>query len=371
MNVARLHTALENKLGNFARALVDQDRARVVIPPQRNEAGYWFGGGNLAIDAQGQLYLAGRFRNQGDSRSGLAAGERGLELAIFRSTDGGVSFQKIVSRSKADLPVGDRDVLSIEGSALLWNASGVELFVSSEKTGIAYPPGLESFLKPGCGVWTIDRLSARTVEGLSSATPEPLVNSEDPEHLHVKDPRVYRSLNGDLVLMFCTHPFNWSSSNTAFAIRWPNSIQFAPPHFDLMPRGTTWDVAITRGTCLLDVPRTGSFRHLQVTLLFYDGGESLRNLDEHPAAFRRPRGYSCEELGGLAYAVNGDLRSIRRLSTTLPFFVSPHGTGCSRYVDILSTSDDYLVTWQQSQPDGSQPLVMNKVSKKSVHELLQ
>ena len=68
-----------------------------------------------------------------------------------------------MSFSKPELNVGDRSVLSIEGSALLFNEQGVELFVSSEKAGIDYPAEFRSFLKPGTGVWTIER---RVPQGL-------------------------------------------------------------------------------------------------------------------------------------------------------------------------------------------------------------
>lgn len=359
--MARLAPLLESKLIAFAETLVDQSHARVIVPPQRAAPGFWFGGGNLVADADGTLYLVGRYRNQGDSRTGLAAGERGLELAVFQSRDHGQTFQKLASFSKQALSQPGRDVLSIEGSALHLTQEGIELYVSSEKAGIDYPSGLESFLKPGCGVWTIERLSARSLDELTAAKPDTILQSSDPERLHVKDPHCYLGEGDQLVVMYCTHPFNWSSSNTAFAVRPPGSSQFMPSQHDWFGRGNTWDVAISRGTCLIDVPRVGAFREQQVTLLFYDGGESLRNLDEHVAAVKRPRGYSCEELGGLAYAVNGDLSEFHRLSRTLPLFVSPYGTGCSRYVDVLKTSRGYFVTWQQSQPDLSQPLVLNFV----------
>ncbi len=292
---------------------------------------------------------------------GLAVGERGCELAIFRSEDRGRSWEKIVSLSKADLSRPGRHVLSIEGSALHWTRPGIELFVSSEREGIGYPEGLESFLKPGCGVWTIERLAAKSVEQLRQARIKTVFASRDPEHLHVKDPRVYDAAGG-LVVMYCTHPFCWSSSNTAFAERPSGAQRFGPPRCNLFPRGTTWDVAMTRGTCLLDVPRIGAFQQERVTLLFYDGGESLRNLDQHASAVRRPRGYSCEELGGVAYFLDGDYSHIHRLTTTMALHISPYGTGCSRYVDVLRTNDGYYATWQQSQPDQSQPLVLNFVS---------
>lgn len=368
--MSRLEYSLESKLTAFAQALVDQSRARVIVSPQRPGTGYWFGGGNLIEHPQGTLFLVGRFRNQGDSRSGLAAGERGLELTVFSSQDGGATFQKRLSFSKADLSQPGREVLSIEGSALHWTQGGVELFVSSEKAGIGYPAGLETFLKPGCGIWTIERLQAVAIDELPTALAETVFESDDPEHLHCKDPRCYDSPAGDLLMMFCSHPFSWSSSNTALALRRRGKSGFDKPQYGVFPRGTTWDVAITRGTCLLDVPRMGPFCNRQVTLLFYDGGESLRNLDEHAAAVKRPRGYSCEELGGLAYVVNGEFHQIHRLSTTLPLLTSPHGTGCSRYVDILMTGEGYYATWQQSQPDFSQPLVMNFLGLDDVERIL-
>jgi hypothetical protein len=114
----------------------------------------------------------------------------------------------------------------------------------------------------------------------------------------------------------------------------------------------------------------GDFANRQTSLFFYDGGECVRDLDQHRSAVKRPRGYSCEELGGVACLENGDLHAVRRLSVIEPALVSPHGTGCSRYVDVLVTDEGYYVTWQQAQPDGSQPLVMNFVSMQAVTGLL-
>ncbi len=239
-------------------------------------------------------------------------------------------------------------------------AAGVELYVSTEKTAIDYPPGLESYLKPGAGVWTIDRIVASSVEALAKAPVETILRSDDPQFVQVKDPFLY-----DDCLLFCTHPFCWTSSNTGYA-----KLDGRDPHFDFFPRGFTWDVAMTRGTAVLPIPPVGDFADQPVALMFYDGGECMHNLDEHAAAVKRPRGYSCEELGGLAYFTDGDLSSIRRLSVCEPMFVSPHGTGCSRYVDVLVTADGYYATWQQSRADQSQPLVMNFVSTDAAIELL-
>jgi len=368
--MSRLDRDLETKLTDFALALVDQQKARVAVPPQRSSTGFWFGGGNMVEDAEGRFYLVGRYRNFGDSRTGLGAGERGLELAIFRSDDRGQSFQKQVSFSKPELNVGDRSVLSIEGSALHFNEQGVELFVSTEKAGIEYPAEFQSFLKPGAGVWTIERLQADSIDELKNASIETVLESIEPAVLHVKDPVVYSTASGDLVLMYCTHSYCWSSSNTAYAMRASGSDELSESCFSFFPRGFAWDIAIARGTCILDVPQVGVFANRQVSLLFYDGGEALRNLDEHEQAVKRPRGYSCEEIGGVAYFIGGDMSRIYRLSRNKPLFISPYGTGCSRYVDVLAANDGLYATWQQSQVDLSQPLVLNFVSNDEVAKLL-
>jgi len=324
----------------------------------------------MVQDADGRFWVVGRYRNAGDSRTGLGAGERGLELAVFCSTDQGRSFDQTFAWSKSDLNEGQRAVVSIEGSALHWTEKGVELFVSTEQTGIGYPEDFEAFLKPGTGVWVIQRLAAATIAELPSAPVETILESRDPNRLHVKDPAVYDAPDGTTVLLFCTHPFCWSSSNTAWARRPSGSDHFDEPIWDAFPRGPAWDVAITRGTALWDVPRLGPFQKRSATVLFYDGGESLRNLDEHERALRRPRGYSCEELGGAACFFDGDMRRIERLSAHLPLFVSPYGTGCSRYVDVLAVDEGFYVTWQQSQADGSQPLVMNFVGMRELAAVL-
>ncbi|MBM82644.1 MAG: hypothetical protein CMJ78_18940 [Planctomycetaceae bacterium] len=363
-----LDASLEAKLKQLTDALIDQQAARTIVEPLGQCEGFWFGGGNMQVDANGDLLLVGRYRNHGDSRTGLSAGTRGLELAIFRSTDHGNSFQKELSFSRADLNVGDRQVISIEGSALRLTPGGVELFVSTEKTGIPYPDHLAEFLKPDTGVWTVDFIKADSIAGLREAAITTLIECDDSSYLHVKDPFLYEHADG-MSMGFCTHPYGWTSSNMAIAHRRPDGT-FESPNYACFPRGTTWDVAMSRGTALFDAPRVGAFEEISVTLLFYDGGESLRKMDEHSAAVRRPRGYSCEELGGVAYWLNDDQSKIHRLSKELPAFVSPWGTGCSRYVDVLATPDGLWATWQQSQEDCSQPLVANFLAMDRVTEIL-
>ncbi len=320
--------------------------------------------------SDGTLWLVGRYRNQGDSRTGLGQGERGLELAIFRSDDAGKTFSKAISLGKSDLNVGDREVLSIEGTALRLVDNGVQLFLSTEKTGIDYPVGLESYLKPGTGVWTVDRIVGDDIDSLANATVETILSQDDPRFNQVKDPFLFQHAD-NAHLLFCSHPFCWSSSNTGKAALTEDGSVAGAADFEFFPRGFTWDVAMTRGTSILPLPSVGILAEQSIGLFFYDGGECVRNLDEHSAAVKRPRGYSCEELGGAAVVDIHDLDCIERLSINEPLLVSPHGTGCSRYVDVLETEAGYYTTWQQSQPDYSQPLVMNFVPRETIISLLE
>ncbi len=366
-----IESEAKQKLILLAGALVDQRKARVLVPALRAQDGFWFGAGSVVEDADGGFVLSGRYRNAGDSRTGLRGGERGAELAVFRSDDRGAAWRKVLSFSKADLGYGDREVLSIEGSCLHPVHGGMELYVSSEKSGIPYAAGFEEFQKPGTGVWSIDRLAARSMEELGRARPHPLLECREPSFLHVKDPAVFDLANGDTALLFCTHPFTWASSNSGVAVRRRGAADFGAPDYRFFPRGTSWDVAISRLTGRLPVPRMGVFRSRPpLTLYFYDGGEAMRCHEEHPQAVKRPRGCSCEELGGLAWAADDSFPRLERLSPHLPLFVSPYGTGCSRYVSTLSTREGIFAFWQQSQPDRSQPLVGNFLPAAELERIL-
>ena len=363
---------LKQKLIRLGQALVDQEKARIIVSPAQRGYGYWFGGGNIVTDNSGTLYSCGRYRNAGDSRVGIGAGARGFELAIFSSRDGGKNFEKRRSFSKSDLSHGQQEVISIERSWINTNEDKVELYISTEKAEIPYPKGLEHFKKANTGVWTIDIMEANSIETLDPKNIRPLLRGDDPRFYHFKDPFVFTNSRNDTVLVFCTHPFNWTSSNAAYAVRPAGATDFGKPDLTFFPRGFAWDVAISRLTNVLHLPPTGILENLQpVYLCFYDGGESIRNYEEHAQAVKRPRGYSCEELGGLGFFLEEEFPSIERLSINLPMFISPYGTGCSRYFSTLSTEDGIYTSWMQSQEDLSQPLVLHFLSMNEVKSILR
>ena len=363
---------IQDILQRLAARLVDQEAASVLVPPQAHAEGYWFGGGNVVIDAEGTYWLCGRYRNQGDSRTGVGAGERGLELAIFRAESPHGPWQKALSFSKEDLAIDGQEVVSIEGSALRLCEGSVELFVSTEKQQ-AYPEGIRTFQKPGTGCWAIDMISAGSIDQLHGSSIRSVIDCADPAALHIKDPVVFNlpGGNGDTALIFCSHPYTWASSNTGLAVREDGQDDFSLKTLQLLQRGATWDVAATRITDCMPVPALGRLAAMpEISLYFYDGAECLRSLDENPAAVSRPRGYSCEELGGLACGFDQEFPELSRISDLEPMFVAANGTGCSRYVSTLVTEEGILVTWQQSQPDLSQPLVGHFVEMDRIAEIL-
>ena len=366
-----LDNETKSRLINLASALIDQERAQILVEPQAAESGYWFGGGNI-VHHNNAFYIVGRYRNAGDSRTGVGAGERGLELAVLRSNNFYGPYQKVQSWSKTDLEINGVETVSIEGSALLVTPErGVELFISTEKAN-SYPTGIEAFQKTGTGVWSIDLMAAPTIEELSPASLQTVLASNEPARLHFKDPNVFETGAGTL-LGFCNHPYSWSSSNSSLALRSKDAAacDYQLVTHDALTRGPVWDVACTRLTDTLGVPRLGALAEAPIMALhFYDGAECLRALDENPSAVARPRGYSCEELGGLAYSSPMEFPKIHRLSIDRPLFVSPTGTGCSRYVSTTKTEDGIFAIWQRSESDLSQPLVGHHLPMSEVENLL-
>ncbi len=234
------------------------------------------------------------------------------------------------------------------------------------------PAVVREYLKPGCGVWSIDVMTGPSPDRIESGSlMQALREQDDPGHLHVKDPVVYAQPDGSTHLLFCSHPYSWSCANTGLAVRDRGADGFRLVTRQLVARGPVWDVASTRVTCRFSLPRLGRFASLPpLSILFYDGLECVRQHEENRRAVSRPRGYSCEELSGAMVGFDAEFPRFERLSYLAPLFISPYGTGCSRYVDVVNTKEGLLATWQQSQTDLSQPLVGHRLLLAEVERLL-
>ena len=369
-----LSEKLENKLLDLGRRLIDQQSSRIIVQPLGNSFGYWFGGGNICISKSGEILVTGRFRNEGDARTGTGAGARGLECSVFSGNSPDASFEKVLSFSKEDLSHTE-DVVSIEGVSLINHPDtddSYEFIISTEKK-TSYPKTLINFQKPGTGVWSIDLLKSKNgLEAFDLGSMHTIARSEKGSTLHYKDPVVFNAENGQTHVIFCHHPFSWSSSNTGLLTRQQGSESFDLISENILERGNSWDVACSRVTEKLPVPKIGEFADLpDLSLYFYDGAECLRPLDQNHKAAKRPRGYSCEELGGLAWGWDSEFPKLQKLSIDFPLFISPHGTGCSRYASAINIPDGSIfAAWQQSQENESQPLVGNHLSSIEVSRIL-
>jgi len=363
-NIFKIH---KEKLIKFSQELVNQQAARILVYPQKNSTGYWFGGGNMLKLSEG-IFIVGRYRNYGDSRTGVGLGDRGLELAIFRADCFDGRFEKVRCFSKEELSFSERKAVSIEGASLFKSGDELQLYVSTEKD-VSYPAELKSFQKSGAGVWSIDVFSGKDIISLSTANIKTAICSQDHAALHVKDPVVFKIPLTGVVMLYGCNPFTWSSGNTGMAILKDGGFQIVTNEF--YPRGSVWDVAEFRITERMPVPRLGCFKDLPpMSLYFYDGAECVRKLEEHPNAWSRPRGYSCEEIAGIAWGFDDEFPKIERLSIDSPLFVSPNGTGCCRYISTLITDDAIHCSWQQSQKDFSQPLVGHSLPMEKVEQIL-
>jgi len=363
---------IKERLQRFAVALIDQERAKILVEPQDGSEGFWFGGGNVTCDPDGIFWLCGRYRNHGDSRTGVGFGERGLELAIFSANSVLGPWEKKKSFTKKELENGSAKVVSIEGTSLVVGSDGVELFLSTEKDR-NYPSNVIDYQKRGTGIWDIDVIKSDSIMGLDPSSVSVAIRSDELCSLHLKDPVSFQIPGGHehTGILFCSHPYTWASSNTGLAVRESKEDQFKIKSFNVLARGNSWDVACTRITDRLQVPALGVFSDIPpISIYFYDGAECLRSLEQSNFGVSRPRGFSCEEIGGMAVGNDESFPEIDRISSHEPMFVSPHGTGCSRYVSTLITPDGVLATWQQSQENLSQPLVGNFLSNQQIEEIL-
>ena len=191
-----------DQLRELGLRLIDQNSAKILIPAQKQEPGFWFGGGNIIQEKNGRILICGRYRNAGDSTTGTGAGERGLEFSIFAGESTNADFSKILSFSKQDL-AHSSEIVSIEGGCLLQNTQSdkIELFISTEKK-IAYPKALINFQKPGTGVWTVDLLQGTKAESIDLNSIQTVASSGNGNTLHVKDPVAFNSSNGDTELIY-------------------------------------------------------------------------------------------------------------------------------------------------------------------------
>ena len=134
----KLEESLEKRLLELGQRLLNQHAAKTLIAPLGNSFGFWFGGGNICLQDNGNILITGRFRNEGDARTGTGAGARGLECAVFVAESPTDDFQKVLSLSKKDLSHTE-EVVSIEGASLNPDSKRNTVIVFKISTEKKYP----------------------------------------------------------------------------------------------------------------------------------------------------------------------------------------------------------------------------------------
>ena len=382
---------MEKYLVELSKEFVNQQKCKVIVAPNEDLTGFWFGAGNIVevneeVEGikQQTLYLSGRYRNFGDSRKGLELGQRGISVALFSSTDKGTTWKLAKEWNKHELSQHlSQKILSIEGNCLYFNESTKkwEFYISSEKEK-EYPQEISEYRKPGTGIWSIDVIQSDTssILTLNPSSIREVISTSSEDILHVKDPFVYsyfRSSDQKRItkMIFCTHPFNWSSSNCALAVR-ENEEDVFNYHIEndqFVGRGKCWDVSVCRITSKFDVPpllihqiksqinqqekldKEDEEKEEKYSFYYYDGAECVRELEQNKVGIIRSRGHSCEELGGLFIQKNDG--ELKRISLKFPMFISPFGSGCCRYISSYALSEGVITIWQQSQNSFAQSLV--------------
>jgi len=122
-----------------------------------------------------------------------------------------------------------------------------------------------------------------TVSFYASSSSSLSSSSSDPCYLHFKDPNLWNAPSANptkIHLLFCTHSFSWSSATTGSACFVKDSNHelklSGKVNPDVFPRGTTWDVAVSRITGSLSLPRIGILESFPSLSLFaYDGAGSF------------------------------------------------------------------------------------------------
>ena len=164
-----------------------------------------------------------------------------------------------------------------------------------------------------------------------------IARSEKGSTLHYKDPVAFLQMM-EIPTSFLPPSILLVQFKQWVAHKKENQAYFELISENILERGNSWDVACSRVTEKLSVPKIGPFADLpDLSIYFYDGAECLRPLDQNAKAAKRPRGYSCEELGGLAWGKDTEFPKLNKLSIDFPLFISPHGTGCDRYASAVSS----------------------------------
>jgi len=331
--------------------LFDPDQGITIRTPPGQGRGYWVGAPTVWFDrTDRRFYLSYRLR-----RPRGVAPDRGAETRIAVSADG-IHFEDVWRAAKDQF-----DSPSIERCSLARGRDGRwQYFVS--------------FVDGRDGRWRVDRLEAESIDKLDPASRRPVFTADQLGIEGVKDPNVF--VHGGIYWMLlsyvptpagATHEQMHASAdiyNTGLSLSCSavaSSLDgkdwlWHGPIMRPQPGSGRWDAYATRVCCVVPAG--------PIWIAYYDGARSVEeNYEERtglavggicpePAAGPASPSTGAAPLPAGAPAPVGGLLAFRSITPHGPALVSPHGSGCLRYVDVVRFGSE-----RESPGSSSGPLI--------------
>jgi hypothetical protein len=308
--------------------LFQYDRSLVVREPLGTGDGWWAGAPGAFFDRRdGCMYLTYRYR-----RPRGVDPDRGGETRLARSRDG-VAFEDIAALTKDQL-----DSPSIERCAIHRTDGGRWLYY------VSYVDGAD-------GRWRVDLIEADAPDAFDPASRQPVFTADVAPGIEgVKDPWVLRV--GPLwymLLSYARAPEAAASDadkhGTADIYNTGLTLSCSALATSLDGRRWTWQGDVLHPTRAEAwdgyAARLGAaLPHAGGWLGFYDGSTDVSG--------------NYEERTGLA--LGADLLTWHSITPDGPALVSPHATGCLRYMDCITDGRRWWLYFEAARPDGSHDL---------------
>jgi len=308
-----------------------QEGVTVLNPPEAG-VGYWVGAPSILYDREtSKFYLYYRIRKPRPAR--------GIKCFVAESVDG-VKFSPIWEATKEEFHSP-----SIERACLV-------------KTRDAKYRLYISYVDPESKQWRIDMMEASSPDKFKVSERKQILTASSIKCEGVKDPyvlivggqyymivsyaptpvKIGEDLKEKMHMTGDVYNTGITKSHTGLALSC-DGVNFKW-WGDILSPGESWDAYASRISCVVYLP--------PIFTAFYDGSASVKE--------------NYEEKTGIA--ISFDLLHYKKLSLDKPELVSPHASGCLRYMDSIIVEDEIYYYYEYARPDGSHEIRMNKVKIK-------
>ncbi len=313
-------------------ALLNPEEGMTILEPPGSGTGYWTGASSVLYDEKtSKFYLYYRIRKPRPIRGG--------ECYIAQSKDG-IKFSPIWGAKKEEF-----DSSSVERASLIRTRDGsYRLYISS--------------VDPVDNRWCIDVMEASHPKEFKvnerkrvlSPSPIPCEGIKDPYVLVVEE-KYYmivsyaptpKEASGELrkKMHLTADVYNTGIAKSHTGLALSNDGVNFKWWGDILSPGKGWDAYASRIGCVLCLP--------PVFIAFYDGSSTVKE--------------NYEEKTGLG--ISFDLMHYQKITKEEPLLVSPHASGCLRYMDCIIVHGELYYYYEYARENGSHEVRMNKVRLK-------